>query len=131
MTELATLSSQSKMWQRSASAVTSGMGRLGVDPGIMQTMTGTLQLFSGIAQMGSVASGILGMLRTASSAEAVAMTGEKMAEGPTGWAAIATALAVSGAVGTAIGYWASECNLTINTDSPSELKMVASMAGRR
>ena len=130
MTELATLASQSKMWKSSASALTSGMSRLGVKPDIMQTMVGSIQLFSGIAQMGSVASGILGMLRTASTAEAVAMTGEKVAEGPTGWAAIATALAVSGAIGTAIGYWASECNLTINTDSPSELKMVAGMARR-
>lgn len=127
MTDLMTLSSQSNQWKSSASALASGMSNLGIEPDLMMKIAGATQLFTGIAQMGAVASTILGVMRTASTAEAVAETSAKVLEGPTGWATIALASAVAGTIGATIGYWASQSNMTINTDSPAELKMVASM----
>ena len=130
MTELMELSSQSKMWKQSASALASGISRMGLEPDSMQRIAGAVQLFSGIAQMGAVASGIIGMIRTASEAQAVAETSALAMAGPPGWERIALATAGAAAIGVAVGYWASECNLTINTDSPSELKMAVGMARR-
>lgn len=128
--DMMALSNQSKAWSRSAKALTSGMGALDIEPDIMQRMAGALSLFTGIAQMGAVANNLIGMMRTMTAAEAVAETTVRTAEGPPGWAMIALALGVSTAVGTAIGTFASQCDMTVNTDSPSELKMVASI-GRR
>ena len=129
MTALMELSSQSKQWKKSATEVTSGMSRLGIEPDTMQRITGALQLFSGMAQAGSVATAVIGVLRTMATAEAVAETSVRVAEGPPGWAVIGAALGASATVGAVIGYYAQQANITINTDSPSELKMAAGMAG--
>ena len=79
MSDLMSLASQSKGWVGAASALTQGLGQLGADNETARRAVAGLQVFTGVAQMASVASAAVSMMRTVTTAEASAETAVKTA----------------------------------------------------
>lgn len=130
MSDLMSLASQSKGWVGAASALTQGMGQLGADNETARRAVAGLQVFTGVAQMASVASAAVSMMRTVTTAEASAETAVKTAAGPPGWAMIALALGTAAIVGGTVYAIAQQYNMHVNMDNPSEAKLAGSIAGR-